>query len=449
MTYPIITQKVLSPVPRSGLLGLRSRSRDAAEIPVPTAGEVLVLRSGGRHVLDSGRLGLDDEIVVEATHVSVVDMTENKQLRVELSIPSAEGGLFAVGVEFTCRVHDPVAVVEAGLGDIRDFLAAYLRAHDDVFKAGAKYRLADFLAARTEVRAELQAYNHYVPVQLSGMTATLGNVEIPAPPEVKEYLGKAVKDDLVHQDRLAGLARSGRFDRAEAEEEAETKLRKLKLEVLGTEQEIHKLRGDRLKAEQRERDEEDALAAAHRRRDAETTFNLGQAAKVTAAVGDNPLMAHAIAAERGEISAKELAELYQQEADRLYALERLREDRAYDDTVKNAQLSRDTRVQGIIMRLDVFKEMVRKGLLDERGIKEIDSILTELVAGNAVEVPSTPEPSLKVEVADPVPDEPAPPLESAAPAAVDAGTADDGTGGAAAGGAATADDDEPYREEDL
>jgi hypothetical protein len=425
VTYPIITQKVLPPVPKSGFLGLRSRSRDSSEIPSPTAGEVLVLRSGGRHVLDSGRLRLDDEIVLEATHVSVVDMTENKQIRVELSIPSAEGGEFTVFVDFTCRVHDPVVVVEAGLGDIHDFLAAYLRAHDDVFKVGAKYKLADFLS----VRAELRAYNHYLPVQLSGMTAALGNVEIPAPPEVKEFLGKVVRDDLDHQDRLAGLARDGKYDRAHAVEETETRLHRLKLEVLGTEQELNKLLSDRLKEEQRERDEEAALAAAHRKRDAETTFGIDQAAKVTAAVGDNPLVAHAIAAERGEISAKELAELHQQEADRLYALERLREDRAYDDSVKNAQLSRDTMVQGIMMRLDVFKEMVRKGLLDERGMKEIDSILTELVAGKPVELPSTAGPDVKVEaVAEPVRDELAAPLEASEPEAAD---------------------DVPYREEDL
>jgi hypothetical protein len=429
VTYPIITQKVLPPVPKSGFLGLRSRSRDISEIPSPTAGEVLVLRSGGRYVLDSGRLRLDDEIVLEATHVSVVDMTENKQIRAELSIPSAEGGEFTVFVDFTCRVHDPVVVVEAGLGDIHDFLAAYLRAHDDVFKAGAKYKLADFLAARTEVRAELQAYNHYLPVQLSGMTAALGNVEISAPPEVKEFLGKVVRDNLDHQDRLAGLARDGKYDRAHAVEETETRLHRLKLEVLGTEQELNKLRSDRLKEEQRERDEEAALAAAHRKRDAETTFGIDQAAKVTAAVGDDPLVAYAIAAERGEISAKELAEFHQQEADRLYAMERLHEDRAYEDSVKNAQLSRDTMVQGIMMRLDVFKEMVRKGLLDERGMKEIDSILTELVAGKAVELPSTAGPDVKVEaVAEPVRDELAAPLEAPEPEAAD---------------------DVPYREEDL
>lgn len=429
MTYPIISQKVLSPVPRSGLLGLRSRSRDTSEIPPPTAGQVLVLRSDGRYVLDSGRLGLDDEIVLEATHVSVVDMTENKQIRVEFAIPSAEGGEFTVLVDFACRVHDPVVVVEAGLGDVRDSLAGYLRAHEDVFKAGAKYKLADFLAARMEVRAELQAYHHYLPVRLSGMTAALSNVEIPAPSEVRDYVGKAVQDDLDHQDRLAGLARGGKYDRAQALEETETRLHRLKLEVLSAEQEINKLRSDRLKEAQRELDEEAALAAAHRRRDQETTFGIDQAAKVTAAVGDDPLMAYALAAEVGEISAKELAEFHLQEADRLHALERLREDRAYEDAVKNAQLSRDTHVQGVMMRLEVLKEMVRKGHLDERGVKEIDGILNELVAGKTAGLPSHAEPDRGIEAAaEPAREEPAAPPSAPGPE----------TG-----------DDVPYREEDL
>ncbi|CNE35806.1 Uncharacterised protein [Mycobacterium tuberculosis] len=410
MTYPIISQKILSPVPRSGLFGLRSRSRDTSEIPPPTAGQVLVLRSDGRYVLDGGRLGLDDEIVLEATHVSVVDVTENKQVRVEFTIPSAEGGEFAVLVDFTCRVHDPVAVVEAGLLDVRDSLAGYLRAHEDVFKAGAKYKLADFLSARTEVRAELQAYHHYLPVRISGMKVALGNVEIPAPSEVRDFVGKTVRDDLDLEDRLAGLARGGKYDRAHALEETETRLHRLKLEVLSTEQEINKLRSDRQKEAQRELHEEAALAAAHRRRDLETTFHLDQATKVTAAVGDDPLLAYALAAERGEIGAKELAEFHQHEADRLHVLERLREDRRYEDAVQNAQLSRETHAQGIMLRLEILKEMVRKGHLDERGVKEIDGILNELTTGKTAAPPATAEPARGIEAAreEHVPPSPAP-----------------------------------------
>lgn len=396
MTYPIITQKVLSPVPKSGILGLRPRSRDSSEIPSPTAGQVLVFKSGGRYVLDSGRLRLDDEIVVEATNVSVVDVTESKQVRVELSIPSAEGGTFTVGVDFICQVHDPVAVVKAGHGDIRGYLAAYLRAHDDVFQVGAKYKLAEFVAARIEVRAELQAYNHYVPVRPSGMSVTLGNVEIPAPPEIQEYLGKVVKDDLDHQGRLADLARSGNYHRAYVEEEAETRLRKLELEVLSTPQEIAKLRSLRLKEAERERSETEALAAEHLRRDMEVSFGIEWAKKVTEAVGDNPLIAHGLAAAQGEISARELAAIHQQEADRLYALERLREDREHEDRVKDAQLSRDTKVQGIMMRLEVIKEMVQRGLLDERGYKEIDGVLAELAMGNVGELPIAAKPDRQI-----------------------------------------------------
>ncbi|MGI5166572.1 hypothetical protein ACQEU3_19675 [Spirillospora sp. CA-253888] len=429
MTYPIITQKVLSPVPKAGLFGLRSRSRDTSEVPSPTAGQVLVFRSDGRYVLDSGRLGLDDEVVVEATHLSVVDMTENKHVQVEFTVPSAEGSEFTVLVDFACRVHDPVAVVQAGHGDIRGFLTGYLRAHDDVFKAGAKHKLADFLSARTEVRAELQAYNHFVPVPLSGMTVTLGNVEIPAPPQVKSYVGKTVQDDLDLQDRLAGLARGGTYDRAHALEETETRLHRLRLEVLSTEQEVNKLRSDRQKEEQQEVNEAAALEAAHRRRDRETTFDIEQAVKITEAVGDRPLTAIAIAAERGEISARELAEFHQQEADRLHALQRLREDRTYEALVQDAQFSRDTMAQGNIMRLDVLREMVRKGLLDERGIKEIDGILASLSAGKAADLPTPAGSGGGIEApAEPARD------ELAAPQAA-AGSEDA--------------DDMPYREEDL
>ncbi|MEV5575777.1 hypothetical protein AB0L06_37555 [Spirillospora sp. NPDC052269] len=428
MTYPIITQKVLPPVPKSGFLGLGSRSRDSSEVPNPTAGQVLVLRSGGRYVLDNGRLGLDDETVLAATHVSVVDMTENRQVRVDISVPSAEGGEFSVHVDFACRVHDPVAVVEAGIGDVREALAAYLRAHDDVFKAGAKYRLADFLKAQVDVRAELLAYNHYLPVPLSGMAAVLGNVEIPAPVEVRGYVDKAVRDDLDHQDRLATLARGGKYDRAHAVEETETTLQKLRLNELSTEPELNKLRSDRLKEAQLEQHQEEALAAEHRRRDQETVFTIDQAAKLTDAVGDDPRLAYALAAERGELGIRELADVHQDEANRVNALERLREDRAYDDSVKNAQLARDTMMQGIAARFEVVKEMVRKGLLDERNMKEIDGILAELTSGQATGLPTGQEPDRKIEA----------PAEQSRDEPVELRAASE-----------PEDDDVPYREEDL
>ena len=115
MNYPIIKSGSLEPSPRRGLLGLGRRYRDGSEVPKADAHHVLVYRVNGDYLVDRGRLRLDDEQVLNATFVSVVDMRLGAPVVVEIPVPSRDASQFTMRVTFGCTVKDPLAVVRNGI----------------------------------------------------------------------------------------------------------------------------------------------------------------------------------------------------------------------------------------------------------------------------------------------------------------------------------------------
>lgn len=113
--YPITGGGPLEPAPKRGFLGLGRRYRDGSEVPKADAHQVLVYRVDGDYLVDRGRLGSSDEQVVNATHVSVVDMRRSAQVVVELPIPSRDASDFMMRVTFACTVTDPLVVVREGI----------------------------------------------------------------------------------------------------------------------------------------------------------------------------------------------------------------------------------------------------------------------------------------------------------------------------------------------
>jgi hypothetical protein len=91
--YPIVDSVSLSRPQRSGLLGLRKPSRSPAEMLRPGEGHhVLVYRVDGEYVLDDASLDSRHDIVVRASHVTVVDTQRNAPIIVQLSIPARQAG---------------------------------------------------------------------------------------------------------------------------------------------------------------------------------------------------------------------------------------------------------------------------------------------------------------------------------------------------------------------
>ena len=122
MSYPIVQQRPLDPSKKRGWL--RGKARDATELPKPAAHHVLVFRVNGHYIVDNAERALNAEEVVEATHVSLVDMTRNAEIMVQLGIPSADAAEFTMQVTFTCTVTNPTVVVREGMTEAQTMLRA-------------------------------------------------------------------------------------------------------------------------------------------------------------------------------------------------------------------------------------------------------------------------------------------------------------------------------------
>ncbi|MFD0571303.1 hypothetical protein ACFQ0T_21520 [Kitasatospora gansuensis] len=148
------------------------------------AHEVLVFRVEGRHVLDTGRRQLHDEQLVNATHVSVVDLSRNVLVTARLTIPSAEAAEFTVDVTFNCSVMDAAMVVQEGQDDAERVLLAYLRRHKRFFELGLDFRIADISEFRRSVNAQVMAYTAVTPPQVPGLAVAYASVQVMEPEEL-------------------------------------------------------------------------------------------------------------------------------------------------------------------------------------------------------------------------------------------------------------------------
>lgn len=186
-SYPITEQRSLDPAAKRGPLGLGRRSRDDDELPKPNAHEVLVYRVNGQYIVDNARRGAAHEQVVNASHVSVVDLSRDTPVMVRLEIPSCEASAFTIQVTFVCTVNDPAVVVREGLRDAETVLASYLRSHHRIFELGQDFRIEQINDVRRDVTAQVMAYTMMSPPIEPGMLIRLASVEVLTPDELVEF----------------------------------------------------------------------------------------------------------------------------------------------------------------------------------------------------------------------------------------------------------------------
>lgn len=186
-TYPIVEMRELREAERRGPFNLRSPRRVPEELPRPKEGHhVLVYKVGGRYMLDNVSLGARDELVVQASHVSVVDMRRDAPVQVAFEIPSADGSAFTVVVTFGCTVTDPVQVVREGLTDPQKILLTYVKSHHNAMQMGLDFALSEINDVRRYVDAQLTAYRTVNPPLIDGLNVRMASVEVLTPQEVAE-----------------------------------------------------------------------------------------------------------------------------------------------------------------------------------------------------------------------------------------------------------------------
>ncbi|GAA3031999.1 hypothetical protein GCM10020229_49300 [Kitasatospora albolonga] len=217
--YPVVHQQPLAEPPKRGPFGLASRRRTSDELPSVAAHEVLVFRVDGRYVLDTGRRRLDDPQLVNANHVSVVDLRRNVLVTVRMSIPSAEAAEFKVDVTFSCTVTDAAVVVQEGQDDAERVLLAYLRRHKRFFELGLDHRLADITRLRRDVNAQVMAYTAVSPPRISGMAVAYASIEMPDPDELVGFQRQRRDQDRSNVLASEKLTQNHRLDFARQQQD--------------------------------------------------------------------------------------------------------------------------------------------------------------------------------------------------------------------------------------
>jgi hypothetical protein len=223
--YPIVDSVSLSKPPRSGLLGLRKPYRSPAEMLRPGEGHhVLVYRVDGEYVLDDASLDSRHDIVIRASHVTVVDTQRNAPIIVQLSIPAKQSQSFAVKVTFGCTVVDPLVVVRHGLKDPQQLLTSYLLSYYNVMQMGLDFTIEQINEVRHAVHDELTAYQTVSPPLIDGLEIVMASVEVLTPRRMAERheeelrlqdehllkMGKLLKD--TQHELAAERARNARLE---------------------------------------------------------------------------------------------------------------------------------------------------------------------------------------------------------------------------------------------
>ncbi|MFD1149841.1 hypothetical protein [Saccharothrix hoggarensis] len=273
--YPVIDERVLEPLPPKRLFS-RNRGRTRAEVPFVPAGHQLVYRTRNLYVLDTTDLPLDSPTVVEASHVSLVDVTADTEVVAEIVIPSRDAANFTLRVAFLCTVTDPVAVVRTGGSDAAAMLAGYLKGHQRIFQLGLDYDLKDINDLRRKLDAQIRAYHTIEPPDFSGLAVTLASVEVMTPTQVAELVAKLREAQQTHTVKTTQLTHDHRLDELEL---------------------------DHRRTRERQDTEHTRSLDAMRREHARDELR-----KTSEAVGADPVAAIYLAHAAGELNAREVAD---------------------------------------------------------------------------------------------------------------------------------------------
>lgn len=407
--YPIIDRRKLNSAEKAGLF--RKKSRTDGELLKPDAHHVLVYRVNGVHVLDGDRMRRTDEQVVDATHVSMVDMRRNAPVRVVLEIPSADTSQFEVVVTFVCTVIDAVAVVHGGV-DAQEALWSYLQAHNQIFGLGMDFQLSQVNELRRAVSAQITAYTTIKPPTVPGMAVTMASVEVANP----EYLAK-------YEEQHRGKDVEQRL--AELEQENQHRLQAgqvLNDHSLETVKQEHT---HRIADHDHSRDQTIATSDAQHRQqlaDEQAAFERKQFNLQMDAIGRDPRRALTAAFVNGRIDASTLAErlralddqdeemrqrklaLERDERRELLAAERedrqwereqqrLLSERQREDDLRREQQAREDEGNRLSMRLNLLKQAAEKGHFDMVNL-QADRLYAEVMGLEPPAMETTTTPTL-------------------------------------------------------
>jgi hypothetical protein len=346
--YPVIERRVLA-APEKRFL--RSQYRATKDLPVAQGHHRLVYRVNGDYILDNAALKGGDDLLLAADHVSVVDVSADVEVRVHLTIRSAEDSELTVEVAFTCSVSDPVTVVRNGLNAAR-VLTAYLEGHHRFYELALGFQDKDINEIRRHVNAQVKAFTTVQPPRFAGLEAVMASVQVHTPQEWADWASR--RRSLNYEDTLQS-------EKAERDhvQKTEQKTREHALEVQQTEYE-YGMQYDRQRQEQlieaKQRAHEQDLNARKQE------YLRDQMRRDAQEIGTNPILALGMALQAGAITYVEYSEAVQRLRDRAEDRELEARRDALDWARQEARLNREEDKEGRAWE----REKERLGLEDNR-----------------------------------------------------------------------------------
>nr|MDT0659949.1 hypothetical protein [Micromonospora sp. DSM 115978] len=399
----------------------------------------------GRYVVNRGELARDDDSVVRADCVSLVNVSRGMPVTVEMTIPSAEASDFTMRITFACTVTDPAVVVRENV-QAAETILAYLQRDSKLGHLALNLRMGDLNRVRREATGRIRAYTEVKPPDVHGLDLRFLGVEVLTPPDLEQFeklrreaeaearlkrqrVGYTQDDEIdaeLHSQSLDGHRRGGRYAAEKADQESDQE-RALKAQR----------HSQQIQAEQLE----------FARREVEYAFD---------AFGGDPLKALIFAQAKGEIDTKELAErMVADERDRIEytrqqgdldrendriqvtwaheerakalaaAREERQEDRSHqrlieleekraarEDAREIRREDREDRHKQLDMQLDVLRELAKRGHLDMINV-QVDKLVSDIYGGDGALALTRPDSD-----ALPRAEEPAP-IEAEKPALAD------------------------------
>jgi hypothetical protein len=379
--YPIISQRSLPKVGRRGLMGIMPTRREASELPLPNAHEVVVYKTAGSYIVDDGRSRTTDDHIVNATNITVVDMREDAPIQVETSIRSAGEVEFVVHVTFLCTVKKPEEVVDAGLRDIRASLTHYLIQHQPLFHLGEDYHLNQIAVVWRNVTAEVKAFFSVRPPRLRGVDVKLGNIEVLTPDELHKQQREREMETLLSSEQQQ-MEHQLAKERAELEES-----RRRNEEAFELERRLHAQKLEQMQQQMTHMQEQFQRQLAQQQLEHEQrlrTATFQHAATETARLkdvlgADETEIATIFPGATGDRGVGETVDALNADRERRRA--RDAEDARYEREIdrENTRLQYEMEVARLKAQAQVVAAGINRGLADDRDIEHVTSVLNGVV----------------------------------------------------------------------
>lgn len=220
--YPIVQTITLSAPERRRIFGDR---RNPGEVPHAGPNEVLVVTVNGQStVLQAKHFRGNEDEIIEATAISVVDISDPRIVSIELTLPSASpSDDFKLTVGFECRVTNAAEVVKRGVTDLHARLENYLSSYPEISNIGQDYNIGQLAQVRREVAATLQPVADLDPLTVPGMKVAMKSWRVTASVDHIEFSQSHVS--IERETKLAQLRREAEARKVYAQAQASKILR--------------------------------------------------------------------------------------------------------------------------------------------------------------------------------------------------------------------------------